>query len=205
VERLLGSLAARVFSGRLHPSEMAARLAREADLARFEHDTGVGSANVYRMVLNPRDLGGEASQLELSLAEEVERHAADEGLRLEGPVEVSIAASAEVPPGTIQCHVEVLPGPERPWAVLAAAQQRHHIARNRSLVGRSGADVSLAHEDISRRHALIWRQGGRSWIRDLGSANGTTVDGKTVGDTPVPLEDGSAVGIASHRYRFQVL
>jgi pSer/pThr/pTyr-binding forkhead associated (FHA) protein len=49
---------------------------------------------------------------------------------------------------------------------------------------------------------LIWRSDGKAWIRDLGSSNGTTVDGTTVGDRPVPLGSGSVVSLAGHRYRF---
>jgi pSer/pThr/pTyr-binding forkhead associated (FHA) protein len=49
---------------------------------------------------------------------------------------------------------------------------------------------------------LIWRSEGKAWIRDLGSSNGTTVDGMPIGDRPVALSSGSVVSFADHRYRF---
>jgi pSer/pThr/pTyr-binding forkhead associated (FHA) protein len=60
----------------------------------------------------------------------------------------------------------------------------------------------LPYDNVSRKHALIWRSEGRSWIRDLGSSNGTSVDGLAVGSDPVPLSSGSVVSLAGHRYRF---
>jgi pSer/pThr/pTyr-binding forkhead associated (FHA) protein len=50
---------------------------------------------------------------------------------------------------------------------------------------------------------MLWREGGRIFIRDLGSSNGTTVDGvRVVGEDPVEIGVGSSVGFGSHRYRF---
>ncbi|WP_407566603.1 FHA domain-containing protein [Streptomyces sp. 184] len=56
-------------------------------------------------------------------------------------------------------------------------------------IGRSAdADVPLDDPDVSRLHcALTVTSDGRVTVEDLGSTNGTTVDGRTVGRTPVPL------------------
>ncbi|MCI0545367.1 MAG: FHA domain-containing protein [Actinobacteria bacterium] len=202
LERILEGVAGRVFSGRLHPAEIAGRLAREADFARFDHETGPATANLYTLMVNPRDLNTDPAELAQSLTEELERHTTDQGLRLEGPCRVEIETSAEVSPGTVTCHVEVVPGPGVTWARLVATGETHDVERNRVLIGRrSGADVTLPHDDVSRSHALLWREGGRYWVRDLGSANGTTVDGTRVGDDPLEILPGSALGVAGHRYR----
>jgi pSer/pThr/pTyr-binding forkhead associated (FHA) protein len=88
------------------------------------------------------------------------------------------------------------------WARLVGEGRSHEIGRNRALVGRSeSADVTIAHDDVSRRHALIWREGGRVFLRDLASANGTLVDGVPLADDPAELSMGSMVTLASHRYR----
>ena len=60
----------------------------------------------------------------------------------------------------------------------------------------------LPYDNVSRKHALIWRSEGKSWIQDLGSSNGTSVDGAGVGAQPVPLQNGSVLSLAGHRYRF---
>ena len=200
---MLEGVAGRVFSGRLHPSELAGKLAREADFARFPHATGPATANVFVIEVSPRDLTVDATQLEEILAREMTEYTGEEGLRLEGPVQVHIQPSNSVSPGRVECHVEVVPGPPVVWARLTSKGESLDIGRNRALIGRSpDSDVVVAHDDISRSHALIFRENGQIFIRDLASANGTTVDGSVLGEEPVPIDQGSVISLASHRYRF---
>lgn len=203
LERLIEGVAGRVFSGRLHPSELAGKLAREADFARFNHLTGPATANLFVIQVNPRDLAVDATRLEKMLAAEMTAYTTEEGLRLEGPVQVQIRASEDATPGRVNCHVEVLPGPPVVWAQLTSRTETLDVGRNRAIIGRSSeADTVIPHDDVSRRHALLYRERGQSWIRDLSSANGTTVDGTTLGQEAVPIEHGSMVGFAGRRYRF---
>lgn len=203
LERLLEGVAGKVFSGALHPAELAGKLAREADFARFDHPTGPATANYFTVTVHPRDISVHPEALEASLAGELSRYAADEGLRLEGPVKVVVETSEVVPPGSVMCHVEVEPGPPTPWAKLVSKQETHQVGRNRTLVGRDpNADVVIADDDVSRRHALIWREHAAAWVSDLGSSNGTTVNGERVGYAPTRLDHGSVVAISSHEFRF---
>jgi len=205
LERLLEGAAGKAFSGHLHPSEIAGKLAREADLARFEHTTGPATANSYTILVNPRDLTLNPGELERVLAEEVERYTTDEGLRLEGPISIAIEANEDVSPGTVVCHLEVEPGPAVPWARLVGSDMVE-VGRNRVLIGRSSeADVVLPHDDISRRHAMLWRQDGQVWIRDLGSSNGTSLDGQPVGREALTVNPGAVLGFSEHRYRLAEL
>ncbi|HJQ78167.1 MAG TPA: FhaA domain-containing protein [Acidimicrobiia bacterium] len=205
LERLIEGVAGRVFSGRLHPSELAGKLAREADFARFDHPTGPATANHYLIQVNPRDLTLDPAELEEMLAEEMSRYTADEGLRLEGPTQVRIEASGAMAPGRATCTVEVVPGPPVPWASLVGRGETLAVGRNRAVIGRSAdSDVVVPHDDVSRQHALIHRERGQVFLRDLGSANGTTVDGVRVGREPVVVEPGSTVTLAGHRYRLAV-
>lgn len=203
LERLIEGVAGRVFSGRLHPSELAGKLAREADFARFEHPTGPATANVYVIQVNPGDLSVDPEHLETILAAEMTAYTAEEGLRLEGPVRVSIETSGETAPGRINCHVEVAPGPPVVWARLTSRTENVEIGRNRAFLGRSPeGDVVIPHDKVSRRHALIYREKGEAWLRDLASANGTSIDGVRLGQEARRLEHGSVVDLADHRYRF---
>jgi hypothetical protein len=205
LERLFEGAAGKAFSGHLHPSEIAGKLAREADLARYEHVTGPATANSYTILVNPRDLTLDPGELERVLAEEVDRYTADEGLRLEGPIAVAIEASKDVSPGTVVCHLKVMPGPTVPWARLAGSETVE-VGRNRALIGRSPeADVVLPFEDISRRHALVWRQDGQIWIRDLGSSNGTSLNGEPVGRGAAAVNPGAVLAFSDHRYRLAKL
>jgi hypothetical protein len=46
-----------------------------------------------------------------------------------------------------------------------------------AVVGRAGAEIPLSHPGISRRHLQISREEGGAVVRDLGTLNGTLVDG----------------------------
>jgi hypothetical protein len=203
LERLFEGAAGRVFSGRLHPSELAGRIAREADLSRYRHESGPATANCYVLTVNPADLDVDPSGLERKLETALAEYAAGAGLLLEGPPTVKIRASDSVAAGQFECEPSVAPGPMPPWGRLSAGGTAIEIGRNRVTIGRSGeADLMLPHDDVSRKHALMWRADGQTWICDLGSANGTSVDGTAVGTKPVRLQSGAVVSFAGHRFRF---
>ncbi len=71
------------------------------------------------------------------------------------------------------------------------------------LCGRSGqADLVLSATAVSRRHAIFFHEGGRDWVRDAGSTNGTEVNGTKLTE-PQPLKDGDRVqvGVVEMVYR----
>lgn len=203
LERLLEGVVGRAFSGRLHPSEIASRLAREADFARFDHPSGPATANSFTLTFNPSALTTDPRQLEESLAAEMAAYAARQGLRVEGPTTVSIKTSDSVAPGSLVCHAEVVPGPLAPWARLVSASESLAVGRNRVTIGR-GADMDLVlvADDVSRRHAVLWREGDKVFVQDVGSSNGTSVDGIAIGTEPAQLEHGSVLGLSQHTFRF---
>lgn len=202
LERLLEGVVGRAFSGHLHPSEIAGRLAREADFARFDHPAGPATANAYTLSFNPGDVK-DIPEMTRILESEMADYAAEQGLRLEGPTRVSIQTDDTLPTGQMACHVEVAPGPLVPWARLVSRTETHPIGRNRVIIGRAGdADIVIEADDVSRSHANLWRQSGAVFVRDLGSSNGTAIDGERVGPEPVSLEHGSTLWISEHGYRF---
>jgi hypothetical protein len=203
LERLLEGVFSRVFSGRLHASEIAGRIAREADLARFQHASGPGTANSYTLTFNPADIDGDRAELADSLTQSFAEYAAEAGLRLVGPPSVKIVTDENLLPGQFLCHPEIVPGPSAVWARLIGHDQTLELTTNRAILGRSDeADVKVPVPEVSRSHALLWRAGGSAWIRDLGSANGTLVDGRPVNEGGVEVDTGSVVQLAGARYRF---
>jgi DNA-binding SARP family transcriptional activator len=63
-----------------------------------------------------------------------------------------------------------------------------------------GCDLVLDDDLVSRRHAQVLWSGGGFVIADLGSTNGTRLDGELV--TRAPLVDGAEIGIGSTSLRF---
>jgi predicted component of type VI protein secretion system len=65
-----------------------------------------------------------------------------------------------------------------------------------STIGREGCDVNLMDPEVSRRHATIRDQGGSLAIEDLGSTNGTFVNGSRIAAVTV-LSDGDEVRLGN--------
>jgi Protein of unknown function (DUF3662)/FHA domain len=72
-------------------------------------------------------------------------------------------------------------GVERTVAVLRWNGQRRALDKQRSVLGRSrDVDVQIEDPNVSRRHAEIVQEGSVFWLVDLGSTNGTEVEGRRV-------------------------
>jgi pSer/pThr/pTyr-binding forkhead associated (FHA) protein len=76
------------------------------------------------------------------------------------------------------------------------------LSQGRVTIGRAAdCDIVIPEPEVSRRHALV-SCGDQCTIVDLGSANGTSVDGRPVGKKPVHLADGSTIRMGSSALRF---
>lgn len=98
------------------------------------------------------------------------------------------------------------PAPGSPFLVVVTAPARLQLGRVVALtktqaVGRSGeADVALPDASMSRRHAELVVDGGTITVRDLGSRNGTWVNGVRV--TEAVLRDGDRLQLGATRLHF---
>ena len=79
------------------------------------------------------------------------------------------------------------------------------LAEGETVVGRDvGLGLSLSAETtVSRRHATLARMGNEVTLTDLGSTNGTYVNGAKL-QTPTMLRAGDAVQFGSSRFQFMV-
>ena len=69
------------------------------------------------------------------------------------------------------------------------------LAHGDTVIGRDPeANVCIDEPSISRRHATISTSPDGAMLRDLGSRNGTFVDGRRI-DAPTPLVNGAVVSI----------
>ena len=74
------------------------------------------------------------------------------------------------------------------------------IKKEKFLIGRSKkCSLCVATESISRQHCVITRCQSRVTIADLGSRNGTIVNGERI-DKPVPLKSGDELAIGPLRF-----
>lgn len=208
LERLVDGVSGAIFRGRVHPVDLGTRLIREADLNMADGPAGPVVPNEYHLALNAEDLdlAGGAERLSTELAYTLATTAADRGWRLEGPPDVVIGADSELRSNHIRIAARTTPGSQAPWGQLIGGPGRHaDIAANRVLVGRSPhCDITLPEPEVSRQHAVVYRERGRTWVTDLGSSNGTTVDGVAV-DTATPLRPGARVTFGPASFMFRLI
>jgi DNA-binding winged helix-turn-helix (wHTH) protein len=74
---------------------------------------------------------------------------------------------------------------------LTLGQRRMPLATGENIVGRDeAASIRLDDPMVSRRHARIVVSAAGAVIEDLGSKNGTFIDGQPIAAGPTPLRDG---------------
>src|SRR5690606_41179443 len=79
--------------------------------------------------------------------------------------------------------------------VVEIAGRRHTLAGSRTVIGRgSDADITIADSGASRKHVEILWDGERGMVRDLGSTNGTTIEGRKIKDAPLSPDTVIRVG-----------
>ena len=77
------------------------------------------------------------------------------------------------------------------------------LERSGAVVGRSrDCDIVLTDSNVSRRHAEISLRDGSWSIADLGSTNGTYLNGESL-DGPQPLHPGDRIRIGDNEFSFE--
>ncbi|NOV25370.1 FHA domain-containing protein [Cupriavidus necator] len=109
------------------------------------------------------------------------------------------------------------PQPEPPRVALTLVPERHdvglqplHVDQFPYLISK-GDDAFARFRDsypqqvnyLSRRHAHVYLKGGIPFVEDLGSTNGTFVNGKRLADHGVPLDDGDRIAFGGNHFVYQ--
>jgi diguanylate cyclase (GGDEF)-like protein len=98
-------------------------------------------------------------------------------------------------------NVEKEAGDERDRAYLivlagSSVGEMFILNTSRTVIGRGNqADIHIIDEGISRRHAEVMQEGDRVFVRDLGSTNGTFLNGHRINEHP--LKDGDKIQVGS--------
>jgi hypothetical protein len=207
-ERRLGSLVegffATTFRSGLQPVELAKRVMREMETSKTVGVKEVWAPNRFVFSLSEPD-AQRFEQAETALASELKqvvREAASErGWGLVGPPEVEFEVDEDLGRGRFGCVASFVEGegalaPEpagRPTLVLS--DERAFVIVKQSLTVGRLAECDLVVDDpgASRQHARIHREGDAFVVTDLGSTNGTLVNGRSIHDHE--LRDGDTITI----------
>jgi hypothetical protein len=234
VERGIEKAVRGVFStgsrAQVEPVEIASRLRREVDHKAITIAAGRTLApNVFDVRLSNDDFK-RAQEWGTPLAEElcdvVINHVRSQGYTLRGSVRISFRRDEEIRAGNFEIdsktekasgsaaappaprnNVPAAPSrqPVRLRPVLDIDGQRYSLNAASIVLGRSSeADILVDDTGVSRRHLEIRTANGTTEAVDLGSTNGSYVNGhKVVGS--VDLTDGSTITMGRTKIIFRLL
>lgn len=200
LERLVDGTVGRLFRGRLRPVEIGHRLTRALDASRSVGVRGQPVvANHFTVLLAPDDLErfadiGESLVRELS--ELAREHARREGDSFLGPVEVVLVAEPGRRPGTVAVDARMKEADGTAGVLILPTGEQVVLGELVVTLGRlDDCTISFHDPNVSRRHAEIRPDGTGFVLVDLGSTNGTFVNGARV--TQHRLVDGDRIGVGA--------
>jgi FHA domain-containing protein len=221
-ERRLGGLVEGLFSkafrSGVQPVELAKRLVKEMDAGRTVGVNEVWAPNHFEFGLAPDD-ADRFEQAGAALASELKtvvRENADErGWGLVGPPEIVFATDEHLKKGDFSCVATLVEGAERIEPSAAPSERPRIVLREdggspRTIpltkevvsIGRlPECDVVVKDKGASRRHAQIRTKDDVATLTDLGSTNGTRLNGQTVQTRT--LEDGDRITIGTTTLEFR--
>lgn len=196
-----------VFRSGLRPVEIGRRLTREMDINRSIDVRGrTVVPNAFTVTISAEDHAGFseiAEGLTRELADAVRDHARSEGYSFLGPVEVTLEVG-EVRTGTCQVRGQLREGAGGSGAgsLVLPTGDRIPLGEEVVTIGRrADSTIVLSDPNVSRNHAEI-RPAGTGWVLvDLGSTNGSLINGVRV--SIQALEDGAEIAFGNTRIWFE--
>jgi hypothetical protein len=209
LERMVDGVFSRAFRSSLRPVELGRRLVREIEDHRSVDVRGrVIVPNAFTFSLAPDD----AEQftdihdaLLRELADAAREYARDEGYAFMGPVAVELTTDPKLRTGRFELTSRLAGGTGGVGAgsLVLPDGTRIPLAESTVTIGRlPECEVSLADPNVSRRHAELRPKGDGFVVVDLGSTNGTRVNGAPVAGEH-RLADGDAIAIGTTVMRFE--
>ena len=208
LERLVEGTFAKVFRSGLQPVELGRRLAREMDLRRTVGVNGVVAPNHFDIALSQADhdrFDSFMDGLKRELVEAAREHARTERYSFVGPVAVEILVDEALTNGMFLVNGEMqeAPGGGPVGSLVMHDGRRIELGDHPVVIGRlPECDIALPDPNVSRRHSEVRRRGNEFVVLDLGSTNGTKVNGTWVtGERR--LNEGDEIHLGATVIRFE--
>ncbi|MCW4457412.1 DUF3662 and FHA domain-containing protein [Microbacterium sp. MPKO10] len=208
LERAVNGAFAKTFRAGLQPVEISSALKRELDTnAAIVTRDRILTPNRFSVRMSVDD-HERMDRLGPTLIDEltsvVQKHAKQQGYQFAGAVDISFAADPKLSDGMLQVDAENVKGDVTWQPVVDIDGKRHPIRQSRTVIGRgSDADITVNDTGTSRKHVEILWDGERAQVRDLGSTNGSTLNGAKI--SQAALEPDSVIQIGRTRITFRVL
>ncbi|MFF8187038.1 FhaA domain-containing protein [Microbacterium sp. NPDC016588] len=199
LERAVNGAFAKTFRSGIQPVEIASALRSELDKnAVVVSRERILAPNAFTVRLSPADdekMSALGSTLVTELDTLVKKHARTQGYSFAGPVTISIERDTSLSTGTLRVDSRTSEGQVSWRGVVDINGTRHPLVKARTVIGRgSDADITIPDAGTSRKHVEILWDGERAMVRDLGSTNGTTLNGRKVSEAALPPDSTISIG-----------
>lgn len=208
LERAVNGAFAKTFKSGLQPVEITSALRRELDTrAAVVSRDRILVPNKFTVRLSAVDyerMDALGSTLIDELVELVQRHATAQRYSFAGGISIGLQEDPSLAQGMIEVTSTNVKGAVSWSPVLDIGGKRYPITQSRTIIGR-GSDATITVDDtgISRKHVEILWDGTRAQVNDLGSTNGSLLNGNPVARAPLPPD--SVIDIGRTRIVFKVL
>lgn len=208
LERVVNGAFAKTFKSGLQPVEITAALRRELDTkAAIVSRDRILVPNQFTVHLAPGDharMLGIGPTLIDELTQLIQTHATAQHYRFAGGISIKLLEDLTLTEGVVHIESTNVKG-EVSWTpVLDINGKRHPITKSHTVIGRgANADITVDDSGISRKHVEILWDGKRAQVNDLGSTNGSKLNGVSVTKAALPTD--SVISIGRTRIVFRVL
>jgi hypothetical protein len=216
-ERRLGGLVEGLFSkafrSGVQPVEIAKLIMKEMEAGRSVGVSEIWAPNRFVLSLSPED-AARYEQAEDAIVSELKRvireSAAEHGWGLVGPPEVEFQVDERLGKGDLACVASLMEGEDEVGGGGRASVVIHEdggerlvaLAADTVTIGRlADCDVVLTDKGASRKHAQLKLRGDVWTVTDLGSTNGTRLNGQTIQSRE--LSDGDKITIGTTVVEFR--
>jgi hypothetical protein len=208
LERAVNGAFAKTFKSGVQPVEITSALRRELDTkAAVVSRDRILVPNRFTVRLAPMDydrMNAIGPALIDELTQLVQRHAAAQHYSFSGGISITLENVQGQSEGIIEITSVNVKGTVAWTPVLDVAGKRYPITKSRTVIGRgSDADITVDDSSISRKHVEVLWDGKRAEVNDLGSTNGSLLNGNRV--DRAPLAPDSVIDIGRTHIVFRVL
>jgi hypothetical protein len=200
---------AKTFPSDVEPAQIARKLVATMEAQTRADDGRLSAPAGYTVYVSPEDfdrLAEHAEYLQRAWAELLHDLAAKVGVTFTGgEAWVAMAPRASVPLGAVAIEIEETATRDAQFSlrmVKGVPPDRVYSIEGATRVGRGEeSEIVLVDPSVSRAHAVVEIDGVQPVVRDLGSTNGTFVNGRRV--SVEALRDGDELLFGNTRMRFE--
>lgn len=208
LERMVEGAFSRVFRPGLRPVEIGRRLVREMNDSRSIGVRGnTVVANDFTVHLSQQDMDEFADvsdSMRRNLADLAREEARENDYDFMGPVEVELVVDPSMRVGSFAVEARLREGDGGAGAgsLVLPTGDRFVLGDEIVTIGRMPESVIMLEDpNVSRNHAEIRPSGGGFVLADVGSTNGTKINGIRISERV--LQDGDELTFGSTTFRFE--